>query len=85
MDTKLRIFKHHRGKLAEDPLFHQVQINFEGRTLLGDVRGMKLDLETGRTKLVVHHFNGEPWPIEPDSGFVLVMKRDPVVDFDPQE
>ena len=47
--------------------WHRAQVSclHEGRTLLGDVWGVATDRATGRPVLQVHHFNGEPWPINP--------------------
>jgi hypothetical protein len=63
-------------KLTTDPKGAHVCMTYKGRDLLGTVR----DHYTPRTPgsyvhLVVHHFNGEAWPIEPLVWEVAVLER----------
>ena len=52
-----------RGRLSVDPRGSQVTMQWKGVTLLGDVVDVRWD--SGFFHLVVRHFNGESWPIEP--------------------
>lgn len=63
------------GDPDEDPRGAQVWFDYDGRRLLGDVRGMEHDPVTGTFRLNVTHFNGEPWPIKPPMRAVTVMRR----------
>ena len=60
-----------KGKWAKDPVGLFVTLQYQGRTLLGQVRDVR-----GK-KLIIRHFNGEPWPIEPVIGInsVRVIPR----------
>jgi len=51
----------------------QVTLFWEGRELLGDVKGVRE--EDGHLRLRVSHFNGEPWPVEPLASEVDVLER----------
>lgn len=62
--------------LKEDPRHAQVTIEYEGRTLLGDVKAVRRDEAMGVTLLTVVHFCGETWPIEPHVLAVDVLLRD---------
>lgn len=66
-----------RGKygLKVDPRGAQIAFDYQGRTLLGDVTGVRYDEVTGCIRLTVRHFNGEPWPIEPPASSVMVLER----------
>jgi hypothetical protein len=59
--------------LAEDPRWQHVMMNYQGRKLLGTVRDARRDPVTGNLHLIVHHFNGEPWPLEPVAAAVKVI------------
>lgn len=65
------------GQLLASPIGAHVTMEYEGRTLLGEVTGMYLKLEEGETfkVLIVKFFNGEPWPIEPWFLRVDVLER----------
>lgn len=52
----------------------QVSMEYQGRTLLGDVLYPRTDEATGMTVLRVRHFNGEPWPCEPEPWAVTVLR-----------
>jgi hypothetical protein len=55
-----------RGGGADDIVRWQiVQMDHKGRHLLGRVRDTRRDPKSGKLRLIVHHFNGEPWPVEP--------------------
>ena len=64
MATSNRIRMNQFG-LLENPVGLKVKLVIRGRTYLGDVRDVKYDEHRGMRSLVVHHFNGEKWPIEP--------------------
>lgn len=57
--------KYTKFGLAQNPVGAQVKLDYQGRTLLGDVTGFYRNDTTSTTHLTVRHFNGEPWPIEP--------------------
>ena len=63
-------FKWTRYGLANDPRGAQVTFRYQGRELLGDVIDAYRHIHTGGIRLIVRHFNGELWPIEPS---VLVV------------
>ena len=54
-----------RRGLKCDPRGAQVVMEWQGRTLLGDVTAAYRDDVRGVTHLKVRHFNGEAWPVEP--------------------
>lgn len=62
-----------KAGLAEDPRWQHVWMNYKGRKLLGTIRDVRQDRGTGKTRLIVQHFNGEPWPLEPISSAVNVI------------
>ena len=66
---------HTKFGLASDPRGAQVTMEYQGRTLLGDVRGVRYHAQLGVFLLNVRHFNGEPWPLEPGSCSVNVLDR----------
>ena len=70
-------FPLHRGNLVCDPRGAQVALAYQGRTLLGDVVGCYYQ-EHGCAgpRLVVRHFNGERWPIDPGVLAVDVLARE---------
>jgi hypothetical protein len=43
----------------------QAVLQWDGRTLLGDVREVYRSSFSSYWRAKVTHFNGEPWPIEP--------------------
>ena len=54
-----------------------VKLNYEGRTLLGEI--VSIRYRNGPPSgyfLTVKHFNGEPWPIQPNAGSVRLLVRD---------
>lgn len=51
-----------------------VTMKYRGRWLLGEVR--HIIERKGVTWLTVHHFNGEPWPLEPADFEVSILRRD---------
>jgi hypothetical protein len=53
-----------------------VKLEFEGRTLVGEVVGHSRYHSLG-IALVVHHFNGEPWPIQPNATLVEILEQKP--------
>lgn len=66
---------HTKFGLACYPRGAQVTMTYQGRTLLGDVVGVRRDEVTGAIMLSVRHFNGEPWPVDPSSWAVDVLER----------
>jgi hypothetical protein len=56
-----------------NPVGLQVTMLWQGRMLLGDVRGVSP--EHGCIALDVRHFNGEPWPIMPCIFEVNILER----------
>lgn len=62
--------------LAIDPRGFQVTMQWNGRTLLGDVTGVVYeDSPVPGFRLVVRHFNGDSWPIRPAPTSVVVLDR----------
>ena len=59
----MRTFECRKGRLAEQPIGHHVQMTYQSREWLGEVKAVRYD--NGYYRLTVHHFNGEPWPFEP--------------------
>ena len=57
---------------AESWRWQNVRMKHRGRELLGTVRHVRRD-PAGKLHLVVHHFNGEPWPVEPVSSSVKII------------
>ena len=53
--------------------WQNVRMTHRGRELLGTVRSIRRDLKTGALHLIVHHFNGERWPVEPVASKVKVI------------
>ena len=68
----VRPLNYKKGKLAENPIGLHVVMEYRRRTLLGEVR------DVWGNNLIVYHFNGEPWPVEPVIGFdnVYALRRD---------
>lgn len=62
------------GKLrASDVRGMQIQMDWQGQSLLGDVQSV-YDTPSGQ-RLRVRHFNGQPWPVEPLVYEVTVLER----------
>lgn len=68
-------FKFSRHGIAENPIGAHVTLRYRDRDLIGTVVDVYRDEVLAATKLVVRHFNGEPWPIEPSAAIVNVLKR----------
>jgi len=69
-------FPYGKFGLACDPRHAQVRMEYKGRTLLGDVSGCyRAEDGAPGTRLVVRHFNGEPWPFDPPALLVDVLER----------
>lgn len=60
-----RKFRFGKFGLREDPTGAHVTLDWQGRTLLGEVRSAEYNQATGYIVLTVRHFNGELWPIQP--------------------
>ena len=67
------VLKYGKFGLSEDPRGLHVMMTWKGQKLLGTVRNVRRDDITGSTHLIVRHFNGEPWPIEPIASAVRVI------------
>lgn len=62
------------GKLrAVDVRGMQIQMDWQGQSLLGDVQSV-YDTPAGQ-RLRVRHFNGQSWPVEPLADEVTVLER----------
>lgn len=77
-NTETQTMKFALGKygLKHDPRGAHVTMEYQGRTLLGEVIGIERAENRGMTLLVVRHFNGEDWPIKPHVLAVDVLVRD---------
>ena len=65
-----------KGDLVNDPTGAQIVfVRAPHGRLLGDVRDHYRD-EDGTVRLVVTHFNSEPWPVDPPAALVTVLRRD---------
>lgn len=73
MTTKFALGKY---GLKSDPRGAHVTLEYQGRTLLGEVVGVERAENRGMTLLVVRHFNGEEWPIKPHVLAVDVLVRE---------
>lgn len=49
-----------------------VKMKHKGRELLGTIKDVRRD-QAGKLHLIVHHFNGEPWPLEPAASKVQIV------------
>jgi hypothetical protein len=58
-----------------DPRGMQVTMNYDGRSLLGEINGVARDEISGTTVLEVRHFCGDEWPIRPQVFAVEVLER----------
>ena len=67
-------FTYTKFGLASKPVGAQVAMPWKGRTLLGDVVGVRREFD-GRVILTVRHFDGSPWPVEPVASVVDVLDR----------
>lgn len=67
MTTTARDFPMGRFEREGNPLHRGliVKLEWNGRTLLGNIRDTYRDWERGLLVARVTHFNGEPWPIIP--------------------
>lgn len=68
-------FAHTKFGLKHDPRGAHVTMEYQGRTLIGEVTGAHRNDVRGCILLSVRHFNGEPWPMEPGSYSVSVLER----------
>lgn len=48
----------------------QVTMKYGDRLLIGDIVAATSD-----HRLVIHHFNGEPWPVAPYASQVTILNR----------
>jgi hypothetical protein len=62
--------------LKSDPRGAHVTMEYQGRTLLGEVVAVERAENRGMTLLVIRHFNGEEWPIKPHVLAVDVLVRE---------
>ena len=69
-------FQMNRFGLKHDPRGAHVTLNYQGRTLLGEVTDCWRDEVCGVVRLTVRHFNGESWPIYPAAMAVNVHERE---------
>ena len=62
---------------ASDPRGAHVTMQWQGRTLLGEVTSAYYDDASyvPYVRLRIRHFNGEPWPIEPTAMSIDVLER----------
>jgi hypothetical protein len=73
-----RLIKFNRFGIQEDPTHAQVVMPYQGRNLLGDVKGWRLERAPHggqHVVLDVRHFNGEAWPVQPVATAVRVLVR----------
>jgi hypothetical protein len=61
-------------RTSNRPSGMQITFEHQGQTLLGDVIHAFLDDEAD-TRLRVHHFNGQPWPVDPLASQVEILER----------
>lgn len=72
--TKFELAKH---GLKSDPRGAHVTMEWQGRTLLGEVTGLyRNETRRGMMQLKVKHFNGEQWPLDPHVLAVDVLVRE---------
>jgi hypothetical protein len=64
-------------KHAHNYIGTQIKCNIAGQTLLGDVKDAYRQTN-GDIHLIVRHFNGEPWPFDPNADRVTVLDVEPV-------
>lgn len=68
-------FQYTKFGMKHDPRGAQVKMQWQGRTILGDVVGVERNEVLGATLLLVRHFNGEMWPVKPCAIAVDVLER----------
>lgn len=68
-------FPYSKFGLTINPVGHHVVLKFKGRVLLGEVQDYYRNEVTCSTHLVVRHFNGDLWPIDPSFIAVDVLER----------
>lgn len=61
--------------LTQDPRGGHCTLEYQGRTLIGEVTGVYRN-NHGYTLLTVKHFNGEPWPLDPSAMVVEMLERE---------
>jgi hypothetical protein len=61
--------------LAADVRGAHVTMRYRGRTLLGTVVDADRDPATNSIRLMIRHFNGEPWPLRPAASAVELLER----------
>lgn len=71
--AKLRFSKH---GLIDDPRGGHCTMEYQGRELLGEVKGIvHTQGYVNRMLLDVRFMNGEPWPIQPAAAAVEMLER----------
>lgn len=71
--TKFQLTKY---GLKSDPRGAYVTMEWQGRTLLGEVTGIYRSETRGMMQLTVKYFNGESWPLDPHVLAVDVLIRE---------
>lgn len=61
--------------IKHDPRGAHVTLDYQGKTLIGEVIGVARNEVRGATILNVRHFCGEMWPIQPCARMVDVLER----------
>lgn len=65
-----------RFGLKQDPRGGHCTMEYQGRTLIGEVMDVYRSEVRGMTHLKVRHFNGESWPLDPAAVMVDMLERD---------
>ena len=68
-------FSFNKFGMKHDPRGAHVTLNWQGRSLIGEVIGVAYDAVCGCFRLTVRHFNGELWPVQPSALAVNVLER----------
>lgn len=68
-------FEHSKYGIKHNPKGAHVTLQWQGRTLLGEVKSFDYDEVCGCIRLTVAYFNGDPWPVRPTSRAVDVLDR----------
>lgn len=68
-----RVIKIGKFGFAENPAGLQIKMKLGDRLFLGDVVDSYRDEITGSLRLIVRHFNGDPWPFDPVANLVEVI------------
>lgn len=68
-------FAYGKFGLKVDPRGAHVTLAWQGRVLLGEVTGCIRDEVLGCVRLVVRHFDGSAWPVQPSVLAVDVLAR----------